>query len=119
MKGERHAGGGAITATTEGPKPPAVALKKPQVLQGGGLGRSRRLPPLSSGIRGPASDVLSLPYDDGRRLYIYSLAEILSFPPISLGERDIDGSPVSVGVPRGRFAWEQVVRFWPSDMWAS
>jgi hypothetical protein len=39
-----------------------------------------------------------------------------SWPRVSLGEREIDGRTVSVGVPQSRFAWEQAVRFWPDDL---
>lgn len=54
--------------------------------------------------------------DDGRRVYVYCLAEELAFPAISLGERRVNGGVTSVGVRGDHFAWEQVVRFWPDHV---
>lgn len=49
--------------------------------------------------------------ENGRRHYTLSLAEILDWPAVSLGERKVNNRTVSVGVPATRSAWEQAVRF--------
>ena len=56
--------------------------------------------------------------DDGRKLYLLSRARLDDYPAVSLGERPINGRTVSVGVPAGRFAWEQAARFWPPELMA-
>ena len=56
--------------------------------------------------------------DNGRRLHVLSLAEVLGWPHVSLGERGVNGRTVRVGVPSGRFVWEQASRYWPDDLLA-
>ncbi len=46
------------------------------------------------------------------------LAETLGWPGVSLGEREVNGRTVSVGVPGDRFAWQQASRFWPNRLLA-
>ena len=49
---------------------------------------------------------------------LLSLASKLDWPHVSLGERSVNGRTTSVGVPAGRSAWEQAVRYWPDDLLA-
>ncbi len=53
--------------------------------------------------------------DDGRRLAAFSVALGQGWPAVHLGEREVNGKKVSVGVPPGRFAWQQVVQHWVDD----
>lgn len=55
---------------------------------------------------------------NGRRHYTLSLAETLDWPHVSLGEREVNGRTVSVGIPGDRFAWQQAARYWPDDLLA-
>lgn len=70
----------------------------------------------TDGTANPEIEAVSNGENDGQALYMRSLAELLEWPALSLGQRDIDGRTVSVGVPGDRFAWEQAARHWPDDL---
>lgn len=70
----------------------------------------------TDGTANPEIEVVSNGDNDGQALYVLSLAELLGWPALSLGQRYIDGHTVSVGVPGDRFAWEQAARFWPDNL---
>ena len=55
---------------------------------------------------------------DDTRTKILTLAASKDWPAISLGEREINNRPVTVGVPAGRSAWEQAIQHWPDDLLA-
>lgn len=70
----------------------------------------------TDGTANPDKDAEAHGENNGQAVYVRSLAELLEWPALSLGQRDIDGRTVSVGVPGDRCAWEQAARFWPDDL---